>query len=106
MAVNAVDLDPSCWHVDLSEASPELPDGTGGERDVLDITLPTPSDSGCPSITGGSRNVLDEKAGDVWGYRVALRNVLALVLWVGVAMRLVRTFVPGADESSELETIG
>jgi hypothetical protein len=52
---------------------------------------PTPSDSGCPGNgPGGARTYGDDHAGDVYGYRVALRSFAAIVLWVVFLFRVAK----------------
>jgi hypothetical protein len=52
--------------------------------------FPTPSTSGCPGNgAGGARTTGDNSAGDVFGFRVVLRNFAALLVWLGFFVRVV-----------------
>lgn len=54
---------------------------------VVELTLrtPNPPDSGCPGHgPGGARTQADDLQGSVWGYRNALRALLAFSLWLSV----------------------
>lgn len=60
--------------------------------------MPTPSDSGCPGMGVPTRTVIDNTAGDLWGYRVWLRTLILLLVWFALGRRVIRSWSPaGAD---------
>lgn len=70
----------------------------GGERDwglAFNPKLPTPSDSGCASIFGGARTDLEDKLGDLFGFRGVIRNLLLLGMYVWLFFKVIAAFGDG-----------
>lgn len=62
------------------------------------LTLPTPSDSGCPGNgESGERLPPDDKAGDLWGYRSAVRAVFTVWILASVMFK-VADAMPWSDK--------
>jgi hypothetical protein len=87
-----------CLDVDFRGIVPaEYSDG--GVSSML-VHMPAPPGSGCASSTVAVDP--DNDAGDLWGYRTLVRNVLLVGLFLGVMFMAIRAFGPNGDPN-ELE---
>lgn len=56
------------------------------------VALPTPEVSGCPGWGGAPRTELQNRLGDMLGFRQTVRGIAAVFLYLGVFMMVLRAF--------------
>jgi hypothetical protein len=69
--------------------------------DLFSITLPGPA--GCSGTTGDA--TADDAAGNIFGYRLLLRNVFALFLWIGFVGKMIGLAPWARDGDSPLDAV-
>lgn len=92
----------SCGLIDVrSILKAGAPAEIGTGFDNFKLYLPTPAESNCPGWSGGDRTELQDAIGNGFGFRVVVRSLMAVGLYVGFLLALVRAFLDEDPEALE-----